>query len=219
MRRRTAAALGLVAALVPAGAAHAGTVNLDHACYVEGDPMLATGSGFTPGAALTLSGNGASATATADASGAFSAQLAAPANPTSGPRPSDIKAYTLNVQNAGDPSQNTSVRYQVANFTADRGTSRDPQAKRTWYFSGFPTGSTIYGHFRFGGRTLANYRFGTATGACGLLHARARGIPVRHLRLGTWRLQLDTHPRYDANSVPRLTQNIVVYVRSQSTGR
>ena len=43
--------------------------------------------------------------------------------------------------------------------------------KRSWNFSGFiqKPGKPIYGHFRNGGRTYANYRFGVPKGRCGTL--------------------------------------------------
>lgn len=211
-RRVTGAALGVLTSLVPAAAAQAGTVTLDRPCYVEDGTMVATGSGFAPNSDLTLSGDGAFATAVADANGNFSVPVQVPTNPSIDAKASSIVTYTLKVEDFNDASQTTTVTYQVVNFAVDRGTARSPKTKRTWAFSGFPTGSTIYGHFRYGGRTVSNYRFGTATGPCGLLKTRARGIPVRRIRTGTWTVQIDTHKTYNKDTRPAFKATISVFL-------
>jgi hypothetical protein len=212
MHRITGVALGVLVSLVPAAVAHAGVVTLDRPCYVENDTMTATGSGFAPNANLTLSGDGTFATATADANGNFSVPVPAPINPTIDAKASSIANYTLNVENFSDPTQNTAVNYQVTNFTVDRGRASNPRTKRTWAFSGFPTGSTIYGHFRFKGKTVSNYRFGKATGPCGLLKTRARGIPVSRIHTGKYTVQIDTNKHYNKDAIPSLKATITVFL-------
>jgi hypothetical protein len=192
--------------LAPA-AADAGTVKLDQRCYVAGEPVVVTGSAFTPDSQLTLTSSPGGATfpaAVADATGAFQTRFAAPAPKSRGARAADVTSTRLVAVDPLDSTQTASTPLRIANFTVDRGTSRNPRSVRTWYFSGFPTGATIYGHFRYHGRTMANHRFGRATGACGLLHARARGIPVTHLRAGTWTIQVDTAKTYRRDRVPSL---------------
>jgi len=200
------AAAALVALLAPA-AARAGTVALDKPCYVEGEAIVATGSGFSPNAQLTLTSSAGGEpfpSAVTDAAGAFTTRLTAPAPKTLGARASDVTQTTLTAVDPLNGTLNTATPFQLANFAVDRGRTHDPRAVRTWYFSGFPTGSTIYGHFRRAGKTQANYRFGKATGACGLLHARARGIPVAHLKTGTWTIQVDTAKTYKRHRIPSL---------------
>jgi hypothetical protein len=212
MHRFTGAALGVLASLVPAAAAQAGTVTLDKPCYVEDDVMVATGTGFKPNSSLTLSGDGAYATAVADAAGNFQVPVTAPINPSIDAKPASVVSYALNVEDFSDAAQNTTVSYQVANFTVDRGRTPNPKAKRTWYFSGFPSGSTIYGHFRYKRRTVTNYRFGKAAGPCGLLKVRARGIPVRRVRTGTWTVQIDTQSHFNKDARPSLKAQISVFL-------
>lgn len=212
MHRIIGVALGALVSLVPAVAAQAGTVTLDRPCYVERDVITATGSGFRPNSNLKLSGDGASATATTDANGSFSVPVAAPLNPTIDAKPSSIATYTLTVEDVDDATQNTSATYQVTNFTVDRGRASDPRTQRSWAFAGFPTGSTIYGHFRYRGKTITNYRFGTAAGPCGLLKTRARGIPVRRIRTGTWNVQIDTNKTYNKDALPSLKAKISVFL-------
>lgn len=213
---RITVALAAAATLVPAATAQAGTVTLDKACYVEQqDTMVVTGTGFTPGASLTLSGDGAFATATADASGGFQVPVQAPINPSIDASPASVVTYTLRVQDAANPAQSTQVQYQVTNFAVSNGAAaRSPHAKRTWRFIGFPTGSTIYGHYRFKGRTRGTQRFGTATGPCGALTVRAAGLPrsIRP-RTGTWTLQVDGARRYSSRTRPAWIGRFPIYVR------
>jgi hypothetical protein len=204
-------ALAAVVAVIPASAANAGTVALDKPCYVPQQTMVATGAAFTPGAPLTLGGDTVFPPATADPAGAFQVPLTAPLTGKAGARPTDVVTQTLTVTDTVDPAQNASVPYQVANFAVDRGASRNPRSVRKWYFSGFPTGKAIYGHFRFKGKTASNYRFGTAAGPCGLLSKRAPGIPGR-VRTGTWTLQVDTRKTYSATTVPALRGTISVFL-------
>ncbi|MCW2983384.1 MAG: hypothetical protein JWR63_954 [Conexibacter sp.] len=209
-------ALVAVAAAVvaPASAGAAGTVTVDKPCYVEGEPIVVTGSAFGPNAQLTLGsslGGQTLGSAISDPAGAFATRVPAPAPQSTSARAVD--SSTLTVVNPLDSTQNASVPFQVANFTVDRGVSRNPKSTRTWYFSGFPTGSTIYGHFRFKGKTAANHRFGTATGACGLLHARARGIPVSRLRTGTWTIQVDTAKTYRRHRIPSLELRVSIFYK------
>lgn len=211
-RRVTVVALGVLASLVPAAAAQAGTVTLDRPCYVEDGVMTATGSGFAPNSNLTLSGDGAFATAVADASGNFSVPVQVPTNPSIDAKASSVVTYNLKVEDFNDASQTTTVGYQVTNFAVDRGKARSPKTTRTWEFAGFPTGSTIYGHFRYRGKTISNYRFGKATGPCGLLKTRARGIPVRRIHTGTWNVQIDTHQTYNKDARPAFKASISVFL-------
>jgi hypothetical protein len=213
-RRLALAAAPLVAALAVAPvAAPAGTVKLDRPCYVPGQPMVASGAAFTPGTALTLGGTSAFPGAVADPMGNFAIGLRAPAPAKHGARPSSVTTATLTVTDPANPAQNTSVPYRLANFDVDRGQSHNPKSVRTWFFSGFPAGTTVYGHFRLKGKTMANHRFGRTKGVCGLLHARAAGIPVAPLRTGTWTMQFDGRKHYKSSTRPALLLKVSVFLR------
>lgn len=212
-----AAVASAAAVLLPAAAAGAaGTVTLDKSCYVEGAPVVVSGSAFGANAQLTLGSSAGGETlgsAISDPAGAFATRVPAPAVPDDGAQATDVLSSTLTVVNPLDATQNASAPLRVVNFTVDRGKTKNPKSVRTWSFSGFPAGSTIYGHFRLGGRTLANHRFGKTTGACGLLHARAAGIPVAKLRAGTWTIQLDTAKTYKRHRVPSLELKVSIFYK------
>jgi hypothetical protein len=199
--------------LIGASTAHAGIVTLDAPCYVEQSEMVASGIGFTPGSQLTLSGDGLFGTAQVDAAGAFRAALEVPLNPSSDARKGSIITYTLQVQDPADAAQDTTAQYQVTNFAYGISTGvTSPRALRSWTFAGFPVGETIYGHFRFNGRTRATYSFGTARPPCGTLSRRAPRLPVRKVLEGRWTMQLDTEPDYSRFTDPRIVDTTRVFL-------
>src|SRR5690242_1817571 len=174
MLPRSCAALAAASAtLIPASVAQAGTVTLDAQCYISQSTMVASGTGFTPNEQLTLSGDGAFATATADANGNFQVPVQAPLNPNNDAKPSSIVNETLSVEDANDPSQNTSASYLLTNYIVDRSSGSNPRSTRTWRFAGFTPGVPIYAHFRYKGKTQANYRMGVPKGPCGTLTKHA----------------------------------------------
>ncbi len=215
MNSRAAATVTLTLSVLGAAtqSAQAGTVTLDSTCYVESQGMTATGSGFTPNADITLSGGGAFGTAVADSTGAFVTVLRVPENGTIGGTSKDIVTNTLDVRNFADASQDTSVKFRVTNLAytvADSG--GNPRKKRRFDLSGFPRGSTVWAHYRFGGRTLGTVKFGTAKGDCGLVSVKMALLPAKvPNRYGVWKLQWDTKRAYKSTSLPRLTTNLQIY--------
>lgn len=214
VRRSLVVSTALLAALIPAAPAAAASLRADRACYVEGQPMRLQGSGFLPGAPLAVGGTGTSTlTGTADAAGAFGAILGAP------------DAGALGVDGVGrarlritatDTATGLQAATDVSVAAFAFGTSsglKSARARRTWRFSGFVRSTKpIYGHFRHRGRTYANYRFGVPRGACGLLTARAPGIPVRNPRGGKWTVQIDQRRTYSRTTRPRLTSSTTVFL-------
>lgn len=106
--------------------------------------------------------------------------LRVPENGTIGGTSKDIVTNTLDVRNFADASQDTSVKFRVTNLAytvADSG--GNPRKKRRFDLSGFPRGSTVWAHYRFGGRTLGTVRFGTAKGDCGLVSVKMALLPAK----------------------------------------
>jgi hypothetical protein len=191
LRTRILVALASAGAVAAPATAQAASIAVQAPCVVSDQPVTVTGSGFTPNTVITLSGD-ASGSATSDAGGAFSTPLTAPAVTTIAPKTFTVNgAYVSNVPINGRPAEKT-----------------------TWRFAGFQSGGPVYGHFRLNGRTLRNYRFGIAKGACGTLVVRAARVPVRKLLAGKWTLQLDQSPRY-ASASPHRTFRFRIYRSSR----
>lgn len=210
MRLVPIAALAACAALAGAApGASAATLTADHACYIEGFAIGLTGTGFAPGASVSVTGDQIAASGPAGADGSFQAPVTAPQLGTSKPA---TKVFTVT---ATDAATGTTASVDVNVATAVFSTStgfKSPRASRTWKFSGLfqRPGKPIYGHFRHNGKTYANYRFGVPQGPCGTLKRRAPGIPARRVPAGTWRVQVDFNKRYDPKATPRLTGSTTV---------
>jgi hypothetical protein len=189
MKVRCAAVVAAAALAAPA-AADASGIAVQGACFVSGAPVSVTGFGFTAGAAVSI-GGGAFGSTVADASGNIAATVSAPPVTTIAPR-----TIAISATDGANPANVAGASFPVIRdvLVSNAPISGRPRQKTTWRFVGFPVpGAAIYGHYRFRGRTMKNYRFGRATGLCGTLTVRARRVPVpaSRLRSGTWTLQLD----------------------------
>jgi hypothetical protein len=219
LRSRLLAGLVAGGALAAPAAAQAATLAADQPCYVASlagaHPVVLSGSGFAAGQAIDIAGPpGISEAASSDGTGVFSAQLAAPALSTLAPV---ARPFTLTATDAANPADAASVTIQVTNLTfATHGTSRRPQAVRTWHVSGFipaagaDLAKPVYAHFRLRGRTYANRRLGIGRGPCGLLTAHAPAIPLKRVPTGTWLVQIDQSRAYHSTTRPAIFSRFTV---------
>jgi hypothetical protein len=197
-----AAALAAIAALAAPAAADAAGIAVQGACFVTGAPVPITGSGFTAGATVSIRG-GAFGSTVADPSGNIAATLSAPVVSTVAP-----KTITISATDGANSANVAGARFPVIRrvFNTNAPLNGRPRQKTTWRFAGFPAGTAIYGHYRFRGRTMKNYRFGKPTGPCGTLSVRARRMPLpsSRIRRGTWTLQLDQRRHYRRSGARRV---------------
>lgn len=202
---------GALAALAPISAASAASITTDAPCYVAGSAIAVTGTGFAAGNTVFLEGDQMFQAVAGDAAGAFTGALKAPSlGATIGPA---SKSFTITATDQTTRAAAT-ASIKVANLTfATNGGVKAPSAKRTWSFSGFlqRPGKPIYGHFRHGGKTYANYRFGVPKGSCGTLKKHAPGIPTKKLRTGKWNVQVDFEKRFKRNASPRVTSSTTIF--------
>ena len=213
MNARLVAAGALLAccSLAPVASAGAATLATDAPCYVSGTPVTVTGTGFGAANAVFVEGPQMFVSTPGDAAGSIAATVTAPSNGAF--IAPGYKRFTLTATDQVT-GVNASTSFDVANLTfATSGGIKSPSTKRTWNFSGFiqKPGKPIYGHFRNGGRTYANYRFGVPTGRCGILRKRAPGIPSKKLHTGKWLIQVDYERRYHKNTSPRVTSTTTVF--------
>jgi len=202
MKVRSAAVLALSAALAAPAAADASGIAVQGTCFVSGSRIPLTGFGFTAGAPVSISG-GAFGSTVADASGNIAASVSAPVVSTIAP-----KRVAITVTDSANPANRTGAFVPVIRdvLISNAPLSGRPRQKTTWRFAGFPSGTAVYGHYRYQGRTIKNYRFGKPTGPCGTLSVRARRVPVASSRLhsGTWTLQLDQRRHYRRSGARRV---------------
>jgi hypothetical protein len=190
-----------VALAVPASAGAAG-IAVSSACPVSGAKVALSGSGFTPGATVRF-GDDVSGRTVADAAGNIAASFTAAHVTTVSPR-----AFRVTATDGANPAIAAAAQFRVIrdSLLTNAPLGGAPRGKTTWVFVGFPARTAIYGHYRFRGRTVKNYRFGTPTGPCGTLTVRARRVPVSPalLHSGTWTLQLDQRRQFRTTGPKRV---------------
>jgi hypothetical protein len=194
-----ASAIAIVAAPASADAA---SVALSNPCPVSGAKLRLTGSGFTPRATVRF-GDDVSGGTVADAAGNIAATFTAPHVATLSPG-----AFRVTAREPAHPSVAAARRFRVIRdlLLTNAPLRGAPRGKTTWVFVGFPGTTAIYGHYRHGGRTVKNYRFGRPAGPCGMLTVRARRVPVPASRLhpGAWTVQLDQRRHFRASGPKRV---------------
>jgi hypothetical protein len=198
---RRAALLAALLGFLFAERAAAADLTVQGTCFASGQQIVLTGTTFTPLAAVTIGGDVAATSAQADAAGTFRVAIAAPAVAELGPR-----TVTVTAVDAANPTNAATLRLSVvrAAFGSNLPIAGRPDDRTTWRFAGFAPARPIYAHFRLGGRTRGDFRFGVAHGVCGTLTAHAPRIPgVRALRPGRWTLKLDQRPTYHARTPGR----------------
>jgi hypothetical protein len=189
-----AATAGLL--LLPA-AASAGTLSVSSACVEQSQAFTVAGTGFTPQYSLDLEPGGS---VYPESDGSF-------ADFEIIEQPYDLftpKTVTLTATDQVNAANDATTTYQVVKFGSNMPvTTGNPGSKVAWQFAGFPSGTTVYGHFRYHDKTLKDYRFGKSSGPCGLLSVKAPRIPVKKPKhTGGWYLQIDAKPKFSMNTRP-----------------
>lgn len=199
MRARTRtlllAAVGILAA-APA-AADAATIQLNRSCYLTGNVVGVSGSGFAPNTAVTISQGGEQiGTTQSDALGSFQASYSAP-------DVSETKRQQSIDVSATDGVNTAAAASKVSAFNADFSpSSGNPRTlKVNFRADGFNLlggkASTVYLHYIApGGKRKMTKRLGKAQGACGQLSTKKHKLFPFSARRGTWRLQWDTRKKY-----------------------
>jgi hypothetical protein len=205
VRIAAAAAATATAALAAPGAAHGATLAVQGACFVQGAQVPVVGAQWLPGSFISIAG-GASGSAQADGAGNIATQVVAPPVSTIAPQ-----TVTITAADPAQPTFTAAASFPVIRdvLLSNAPISGRPRQKTTWRFVGFPVpGTAIYGHYRFHGRTIKNYRFGKPTGPCGALTVRARRMPIAssRIRSGTWTLQLDQRRHYRRTGLRRVVR-------------
>ncbi len=189
----TAAALPVMAA---SGAA-APSIRTDRGCYLVGQKVKITGSGFAPSRTFDVAVDGIDfGQSTTNVAGAFSSSLI-PGGLGAG------LAESVHDLDATDGTMSADARFTVtraagARFLSTRGNPHTLRAPfEVWGFSLGGTRRSIYVHYVApSGRAGRSYGLGTAAGQCGYLRTRARRVFPFSPTVGTWTLQVDTSRRY-----------------------
>ena len=172
-------------------------------------PLTITGSGFTPGARVTVTRGLRSffTTAAPDGTLAYTMSVLDLLNERV-PRSAPLDVAALDPVQG--PSNAVRVRAAPLAFTATPKQTR-PSATVTFRFSGFAPGGPIYAHYRFGGKLRATVMMGRARTPCGLLTAKRDQVPVRDANIGLWKVQFSQSRAFRARTVPRIDATVNVF--------
>jgi hypothetical protein len=207
----------------------------DRPCYSAVTPLRLSGTGFTPGAPLTVSGtwlNGSGRPQigpvfhlSADASGAF-------AQTQDVPQIADLSdLYQIAVDDqaavaAGAPGPSAVTFAQVSAFGAFYGPwdtdgparARPGRAARVYAAGFIGAGHYLYLHYVRNGEAVKTVRVGRLHGPCGTLTARIREFAFRPRPAGTYNPRFDTSRQWP-NDTPWSAYARVVLRPRDAVGR
>ena len=176
--------------------------------------MPLAGSGFTPGATVTVRTNNSIAptpsfltTATADAAGNFST-FTTPAsfNPFS----RQEQSFGLSATDGTNPAIAAVLAYKQTRVSYKTNpTTGRPGRSALHTVRGLPVGKNVYLHFRFQGQTKRNVKLGKAKAPCGKVSRRMPLLPTRS-RPGRWTVYADQASRYHKGTTPQLKYGFTI---------
>jgi hypothetical protein len=185
-----------------------GTVNPETR-LLGGEPIVVTGSGFTPNGLVTIAANGRTlGDPAADAAGNFTGTY----RPTVA-RGAEVKNLTATDQT--NPAITAAVRLQVSALTVNLKPKRGrPNRRFRIGARGFTTGRRLYAHIVRGGRVRRTVRIGRLKGPCHKLSARRR-LFRRNVGTGLYRIQFDSKRRYSKKTKVKIVRGFEVTRRSR----
>jgi hypothetical protein len=217
------AVVAALAVVAPAAAAQAApTLSFDQPCYSEGDTMVFSGSGYTPGGAVDMfisslaTQQAGSLETAADPAGAISGRVNTPEadryigeNDWATQMGAAANDRTRVEAGAGPEEAVgfTTFRFSRFDVQLEQPSGARPRAAKRMMVTakGFTEakGETLYVHYRRSRRTMKTVKVGRLTGICGdRTRTLARGLP-RGLRPGRYELTFNTSRR-DPQALPRV---------------
>jgi hypothetical protein len=216
VRTKTILAATVAAAAFGATAqADAATIGVNAACFIEGGQITAAGNGFTPGAPINYTFDGAlSASGAADAAGNVSQPLTAPTLTGNTLQ----HTFTLAAQDQTNPAIAATVGVNVTRLTATlKPRKARPARKVKFGIHGMPPGATVYLHYVFHGKSRATRKMGKPKAPCGTLTVRKRFFPMSHPKTGTWTFQFDNKKKYSRATRPAIRGQVLLFNTFKST--
>lgn len=211
IRALIVATLGMLAAAAPAESAPF-LRNQLKPCYVSAqrndrEPVAIDAGGFTPGATVAVSIDGApQSSAVADANGDLHGQVQAPWVPAG------ERAFTLQLAEQANPVNTLVVTPEVTALSVTTTPARARPSRRVLFSGrGFTEARPVFAHYLFRGRLRKTVRLAPAVGECGTFAVRARQIPISHPRTGRWTVDFDQRRRYGA--APPVRDRLIIQVR------
>lgn len=218
LRRALGAAVCAAAAAAPWGAVaradQVPTITTDRGCYVVGQTVQLSGSGFGPYRSYVVSIDGVYlGSRYTDGTGSFSVPLhpgGLPAGAAEHYDPVDVTDGTTSAQTSFMLTR--SAGFRIANL---RGSGVGTLAGRfvVWGFSLTGVTKPVYLHYLSpAGKLRKTTWLGTTRGACGYVRTPVRRIFPFNASAGTWTLQVDTQQPYSRRAPgPRVRIRVVIH--------
>lgn len=218
MRRfATAITVGMAGTAALAGTAHAQAIGITpaKACYLTGDTLSLSGSGFTAGGSVDVALDGASlGQLFADAAGNVAGEVTLGAM-------RGVKDHTLTATDVTNPALAASAAFVG---TTRRVTVRPENAKAGRRLrvrgAGFVSqqdgslaGRRAFMHVRGPGGFRSDRRIARLKAPCGSFKVRTRIVPS-DARTGTYRVQFDASRRFSRKTQPRYRGRMRVFTRA-----
>jgi hypothetical protein len=189
-------------------AASGSALRTSRGCYLVGQAVIVSGSGFAPNRTFDLTDDGVDfGQASTNGSGAFSASF----------RPGGLGAgiaQTVELLNASDGTSSANATFTLtrpvgARFLASGGNPHTLKARfQVWAFARDGVEHTVYVHYVSpSGHARATVTLGHTGGQCGYLLTGPRRVFPFAPKIGNWTLQVDTrraYARHPAGAVYRI---------------
>jgi hypothetical protein len=193
-----------------AGAAHAATVAIApaKACYLSGEKLTLTGSGYTAGRAVDVTLDGASlGQIGADPAGNFAAVV------TLGTM-RGAKSHALTAVDTANPANAATASF-LATTRQVTVKPRNGRAGRRLVLRGYGFFglANVYMHVRGPGGYRSDGRVAKPQGPCGTFGVRRRIVPSS-ARTGNYRVQFDGSKRFSKKTRPRVRGTMRVFPRT-----
>src|SRR5215216_2986748 len=174
-------------------------------CYLAGDEIVVTGTGFTPAGTVNVSFDG----------GLIGPVVASPAGAIGvGIRLGGMKAvkpHTLTATDAANPALTASAGFTGTTLHVTvRPRNAAPGKKRKLQGYGFLAGPRVYMHVRGPGGFKTDRKIATPAASCGTFATRKRIVPA-NARPGRYRVQFDAKKRFSKKTKPRVRGTLTVY--------
>src|SRR3954452_5692413 len=189
-------------ALLPATAQAAALAPLKP-CYISvtqptgskiTEPLDLAGNGFTAGSLVDVSFDGRlDRTIQADAAGNLPPQVL-----QSPYRAKGQGTFTLTAAERGNPANTVSAPSRTTALTLSLKPKKAKPSKRIRFKgSGFTAQKAVWAHYLYNGKVRKTVRLvKRINNPCGTFSVKRKQIPVKHPKLGVWRLQVDQQKRY-----------------------
>ena len=200
------ALLALAVCAVPASAS-AATLAPGKTCFGDGDPITLGGTGYTPGAPVTVAADGRqfNGALTSTATGTIAGRLL-PFSLVAGRTQNSVFTAT-DTRNPANVGRTTVTRARLRVTVSPANAS--PRSNRRFRARGFTAGTTLYRHIVRGG-AVSNGRMARLKGACRSASVKKR-LFRRSAKSGTYRVQFDTKRSYSSKTLQRVRFRVRVY--------